>query len=264
MILVAFLIFIILYCLFNYQLIEGFPNQIKVDRATGIATPATQEDISTRNAIEQMAMETREINETIKMGNQYDRMESMGAAKRMVENIDGEKGKAMEEKAAKEMKSIIDTGSRPLMPTPKQRKTDQIAAQNSLNAVSKVQEQVKKLQDDAMKRSKKLTKELQAFGKEAIKSTPLMEAANPFSSAKQNPFSLATQDENEIKGAGSDITKLKKQRNDLANELSCEKRCKLLYNATFICDNGDCLCKNMENYKKHGTCHNSEINRGDS
>lgn len=289
--LAIFLIFTIFYCLFNYQLIEGLDGGRYIkNRETGEVRLATSKEIAVADSTVEKFMTTRELDEAVKSEKRWDQTKAMdknaedwkkelekkelekkklvknvvnekgGAIKRLVENIDGEKGQAIEQAAADQMKSIVETG-----PT-NQQGTDEIAAQSSDDVVAESLKHVKKLQTDAFERAKKHTEDAMAQSKifnEKLFGTQ-GDATDQSKEEKENPYTLASQGENEIKGAGSDVAKLKKQRDSLARELSCEGRCKLLYETSFICNNGDCLCENGEDYKIHGKCDQFHLNPGEA
>ena len=114
-------------------------------------------------------------------------------------------------------------------------------------------------------------------------------------------FGLSSQKYGGLSGQGSQVAKnskeLIKQRDRLAAQLSCEERCKYLYDKDtgFLCDSGNCICKILKHkkhllklpreynknynnnfegftskkmskyiYRTHGKCDSDEMNTGDA
>ena len=249
--LAIFLIFIIFYCLFNYRLKEGLASsRIIKNRKTGEMRFATKKEITDADANVASAMEARKINEA----------KSLGAAGRLVENIDGKKGQAIEQAAADEMRALATSKQQATEVATKQNAAKQatkLASENVSKETQKMKKIVKKMQDDAASRAKKLTNKLQSFG-ESVKDA--------------TPFGLASQGEsfNGVVGAGcrrgASSKELRRQRNNLASELPCEERCKTLYgkNTAHLCESNNCVCKINREYIYRGQCEAAELERGEA
>ena len=327
-----FLSFMIFYCLFNYRLQEGYDNKtLKQNIKTKEVTVANEEDKKAANKARENAetirnelkpqtdeiMENQDVEKSAEAELDRDRdiaLEKAGTKQeqeakikkalsesRKVEAIDGKKGQEMEQKAAEDMKKLLNKGS----PEPetnarlshsaaKQQKNDadtemakkaaQAAKDLASTAMSSTMRDVAKAQDVAIENlrasvtsSKKTEKKIGEIA---------------------SSFGLSSQKYGGLSGQGSQVAKnSKEQRDRLAAQLSCEERCKYLYDKDtgFLCDSGNCICKILKHkkhllklpreynknynnnfegftskkmskyiYRTHGKCDSDEMNTGDA
>jgi hypothetical protein len=266
--LATFLIFLILYCLFNYQLntmVEGFDpdgRYIK-NRATGKVRIASSKEIANADSTVANAMEAREVSEAAtkevardreialdaKTPTQQKEATETGALARKVDAIDGDAGQEAEKAAAAEMSALLDrpraeTGARgdALGGGSKMAQAAAAAAAKlSKMAMASTMKDVKRAQDIAIEN-------LQG----SVSSSKGIEKKLANVSAN---YGLADQGEGfgGVTGAGSEVSgsaknnskELIKQRDRVAGQLPCKERCEYLYdNQTgYICDSGNCICK---------------------
>ena len=282
--LAIFLIFMIFYCLFNYHLQEGM--EVKIDKATGEAKPATKEDIKAKNDLREkmiklqkkvsapggamdQAVEKQKVQQAAEKELSHDRKAALSAKtptqqkkttessalSRMVETIDGEKGKKTEENAARDMSALLDkapdadSGERAKAlgtgggMAEEARKAaanlSTIAMKDTMKAVAQAQNAAVENLTSSVAQSKNLDKKLSGVAKS---------------------YGLASQGKevDGVIGAVSDKTsgfmgkcqkwkpkELIKQRDRIAARFGCQERCKYLYDdqTDFLCDSGNCICK---------------------
>ena len=260
--LATFLIFMIFYCLFNYQLKEGFDvngRYIK-NRKTGKVRVASSKEIKDADAAVASAMEEREVSEAAKNELKFDRAEKLnektpaqqkkeieGAGGRFVEKIDGETGQSMEKAQGEALTELQDKGT--LAETGSRLKV----ADNKM--VAKAAEAAKKLSKMAMASTMKDVARAQDAAIENLRaSVTSSKGIAKKAAGVAASYGLADQGEgfNGVVGAGSEVSgsakyskAVIKQRDRVATQLPCKKRCKYLYDdqTAYICDSGNCICK---------------------
>ena len=326
-----FLSFMIFYCLFNYRLQEGYDNKtLKQNIKTKEVTVANEEDKKAANKARENAetirnelkpqtdeiMENQDVEKSAEAELDRDRdiaLEKAGTKQeqeakikkalsesRKVEAIDGKKGQEMEQKAAEDMKKLLnspepETNARLSHSAAKQqknaadtemaKKAAQAAKDLASTAMSSTMRDVAKAQDVAIENlrasvtsSKKTEKKIGEIA---------------------SSFGLSSQKYGGLSGQGSQVASkgLIKQRDRLAAQLSCQERCKYLYdkNTGYLCDSGNCICKILKHkkhllklpgqyntnynnnfegftskkmskyiYRTHGKCDSDEMNTGDA
>ena len=282
--LAIFLIFMMFYCLFNYHLQEGM--EVKIDKETGQAKQKTKEDIKAQsdlqNKIRESALkkqaelskpggamdqaeEKQKIQQAAEKELSHDRKAALSAKtptqqkkitessalSRMVESIDGEKGKKTEENAARDMSALLDKEEAP--------DADSGERAKALGTGGGMAEEARKaaanLSTIAMKDTMKKVAEAQNAAVENLTSS-ISQSKNldkKLSGVAKN-YGLASQGEgvDGVVGAGSEVSgstknsnELIKQRDRIAARFGCEERCKYLYDdqTGFLCDSGNCICK---------------------
>ena len=288
--LAIFLIFMIFYCLFNYHLQEGM--EVKIDKATGEAKQKTKEDIKAQSDLQNkiresalkkqaelskpggamdQAVEKQKVQQAAEKELSHDRKAALSAKtptqqkkitessalSRMVESIDGEKGKKTEENAARDMSALLDKEEAP--------DADSGERAKALGTGGGMAEEARKaaanLSTIAMKDTMKKVAEAQNAAVENLTSS-ISQSKNLDKklSGVAKSYGLASQGKevDGVVGAVSDKTSgfmgkcqkwkpkaLIKQRDRIAARFGCQERCKYLYDdqTDFLCDSGNCICK---------------------
>ena len=285
-----FLSFMIFYCLFNYRLQEGYDNKtLKQNIKTKEVTVANEEDKKAANKARENAetirnklkpqtdeiMENQDVEKSAEAELDRDREISLEKAgtkqeqeakikkalseSRKVEAIDGKKGQEIEQKAAEDMKKLLNKGS----PEPETNaRLSHSAAKQQKNAADtemakKAAQAAKDLASTAMSSTMRDVAKAQDVAIENLRASVTSSKKTEKKIGEiASSFGLSSQKYGGLSGQGSQVAKnskgLIKQRDRLAAQLSCQERCKYLYdkNTGYLCDSGNCICKILK-HKKH-------------
>ena len=301
----------IFYCLFNYRLQEGYDNKtLKQNIKTKEVTVANEEDKKAANKARENAetirnelkpqtdeiMENQDVEKSAEAELDRDReiaLEKAGTKQEQEAKI--KKALSESRKAAEDMKKLLnspepETNARLSHSAAKQqknaadtemaKKAAQAAKDLASTAMSSTMRDVAKAKDVAIENlrasvtsSKKTEKKIGEIA---------------------SSFGLSSQKYGGLSGQGSQVASkgLIKQRDRLAAQLSCQERCKYLYDKDtgFLCDSGNCICKILKHkkhllklpreynnyegftskkmskyiYRTHGKCDSDEMNTGDA